>query len=406
MKKIFSLILAATLFLGCAVMTNADETDTEAEIKTFSDVMNYLSSVETDSPEIKLGLTAASAVLMEASTGKILYAANGDARHAPASVTKVMTLLIIMEELDKGTFTTEDTVTTSAHAASMGGSQVFLSEGEQITVEDLFKAICVASGNDASVAMAEHIAGVTELFVEQMNARAKQLGMNDTHFVNCTGLPAEGHVTSAWDIALMSRELILHHPDIRRFTTIWMDTLRGGSFQLSNTNKLIRFYDGATGLKTGSTDAAGFCISATAERDGMELIAVIMKGQTADKRNTDAKTLLNYGFSTYALADIAPQEPLAPVPVRLGAEDAVQPVLPSGSTLLVEKTKAGQLTQSVELPAEVEAPVAAGQALGTLTVRAGDEVLLELPLQAEQAVEKLSWGGMLTRLLRCAFLAG
>ena len=239
-----------------------------------------------------------------------------------------------------------------------------------------------------------------------MNARAKQLGMNDTHFVNCTGLPAEGHVTSAWDIALMSRELILHHPDIRRFTTIWMDTLRGGSFQLSNTNKLIRFYDGATGLKTGSTDAAGFCISATAERDGMELIAVIMKGQTADKRNTDAKTLLNYGFSTYALADIAPQEPLAPVPVRLGAEDAVQPVLPSGSTLLVEKTKAGQLTQSVELPAEVEAPVAAGQALGTLTVRAGDEVLLELPLQAEQAVEKLSWGGMLTRLLRCAFLAG
>ena len=204
----------------------------------------------------------------------------------------------------------------------------------------------------------------------------------------------------------MSRELILHHPDIRRFTTIWMDTLRGGSFQLSNTNKLIRFYDGATGLKTGSTDAAGFCISATAERDGMELIAVIMKGQTADKRNTDAKTLLNYGFSTYALAEIAPQEPLAPVPVRLGAEDAVQPVLPSGSTLLVEKTKAGQLTQSVELPAEVEAPVAAGQALGTLTVRAGDEVLLELPLQAEQAVEKLSWGGMLTRLLRCAFLAG
>ena len=242
--------------------------------------------------------------------------------------------------------------------------------------------------------------------VEQMNRRAAELGMEDTHFVNCTGLTAEGHVTSAHDIALMSRELILHHPDIRRFTTIWMDTLRGGSFQLSNTNKLIRFYDGATGLKTGSTDAAGFCISATAERDGMELIAVIMKGQTADKRNTDAKTLLNYGFSTYALADIAPQEPLAPVPVRLGAEDAVQPVLPSGSTLLVEKTKAGQLTQSVELPAEVEAPVAAGQALGTLTVRAGDEVLLELPLQAEQAVEKLSWGGMLTRLLRCAFLAG
>ena len=354
----------------------------------------------------ELTLDAPSALLMEKQTGTVLFAKDEHTPREPASVTKVMTLLLAMEALDEGRIRYDDTVTVSAYAASMGGSQVFLSEGEQITVEDLFKAICVASGNDASVAMAEHIAGVTELFVEQMNARAKQLGMNDTHFVNCTGLPAEGHVTSAWDIALMSRELILHHPDIRRFTTIWMDTLRGGSFQLSNTNKLIRFYDGATGLKTGSTDAAGFCISATAERDGMELIAVIMKGQTADKRNTDAKTLLNYGFSTYALADIAPQEPLAPVPVRLGAEDAVQPVLPSGSTLLVEKTKAGQLTQSVELPAEVEAPVAAGQALGTLTVRAGDEVLLELPLQAEQAVEKLSWGGMLTRLLRCAFLAG
>ena len=355
---------------------------------------------------VELPVEAQAALLMEKTTGQVLYAKNEHEQLEPASVTKVMTLLLAMEALDEGRIRYDDTVTVSAYAASMGGSQVFLSEGEQITVEDLFKAICVASGNDASVAMAEHIAGVTELFVEQMNARAKQLGMNDTHFVNCTGLPAEGHVTSAWDIALMSRELILHHPDIRRFTTIWMDTLRGGSFQLSNTNKLIRFYDGATGLKTGSTDAAGFCISATAERDGMELIAVIMKGQTADKRNTDAKTLLNYGFSTYALAEIAPQEPLAPVPVRLGAEDAVQPVLPSGSTLLVEKTKTGQLTQSVELPAEVEAPVAAGQALGTLTVRAGDEVLLELPLQAEQAVEKLSWGGMLTRLLRCAFLAG
>ena len=354
----------------------------------------------------ELPVEAQAALLMEKTTGQVLYAKNEHEQLEPASVTKVMTLLLAMEALDEGRIRYDDTVTVSAYAASMGGSRVFLSEGEQITVEDLFKAICVASGNDASVAMAEHIAGVTELFVEQMNARAKQLGMSDTHFVNCTGLPAEGHVTSAWDIALMSRELILHHPDIRRFTTIWMDTLRGGSFQLSNTNKLIRFYDGATGLKTGSTDAAGFCISATAERDGMELIAVIMKEQTADKRNTDAKTLLNYGFSTYALAEIAPQEPLAPVPVRLGAEDAVQPVPPSGSTLLVEKTKAGQLTQSVELPAEVEAPVAAGQALGTLTVRAGDEVLLELPLQAEQAVEKLSWGGMLTRLLRCAFLAG
>lgn len=355
---------------------------------------------------VELPVEAQAALLMEKTTGQVLYAKNEHEQLEPASVTKVMTLLLAMEALDEGRIHYDDIVTVSAHAASMGGSQVFLSEGEQISVEELFKAICVASGNDASVALAEHIAGVTELFVEQMNARARQLGMNDTHFVNCTGLPAQGHVTSACDIALMSRELILRHPDIRRFTTIWMDTLRGGSFQLSNTNKLIRFYDGATGLKTGSTDAAGFCISATAEREGMELIAVIMKGQTADKRNTDAKTLLNYGFSTYALADIAPQEPLTPVPVRLGTADTVQPVLPVGSTLLVEKAKAGQLTQSVELPDEAEAPIAAGQTLGTLTVRAGDEVLLELPLQAEQAVQRLSWSGMLSRLLRCAFLAG
>ena len=355
---------------------------------------------------VELTLTSHAALLMEKSTGEILYAQNEHDALPPASVTKIMTLLLTMEAIDSGTIGYDDVVTVSAYAAGMGGSQVYLAEGEQITVEELLKAVCVASGNDAAAALAEKVAGISDRFVEKMNQRAAELGMKDTHFANCTGLTAEGHVTSAHDIALMSRELILHHPDIRRFTTIWMDTLRGGSFQLSNTNKLIRFYDGATGLKTGSTDAAGFCISATAERDGMELIAVIMKEQTADKRNTDAKTLLNYGFSTYALAEIAPQEPLAPVPVRLGAEDAVQPVLPSGSTLLVEKTKAGQLTQSVELPAEVEAPVAAGQALGTLTVRAGDEVLLELPLQAEQAVEKLSWGGMLTRLLRCAFLAG
>lgn len=383
-KRIVSLLLAAALLTGAASAAGEEGA--------------------AEQPD--LDLSAASAVLMEKETGALLYEKESHQQLEPASVTKVMTLLLIMEDLDSGRLSKEDLVTVSAAAAGMGGSQVYLKEGEQLSAGELIKCIAVVSGNDAAVAMAEHLAGSEAAFVERMNRRAQELGMKDTAFVNCTGLPAAGHHSSAYDIALMSRELILHHPDIRRFTTIWMDTLRGGSFQLSNTNKLIRFYDGATGLKTGSTDAAGFCISATAERDGMELIAVIMKGQTADKRNTDAKTLLNYGFSTYALADIAPQEPLAPVPVRLGAEDAVQPVLPSGSTLLVEKTKAGQLTQSVELPAEVEAPVAAGQALGTLTVRAGDEVLLELPLQAEQAVEKLSWGGMLTRLLRCAFLAG
>ena len=355
---------------------------------------------------VELPVEAQAALLMEKTTGQVLYAKNEHEQLEPASVTKVMTLLLAMEALDEGRIRYDDTVTVSAYAASMGGSQVFLSEGEQITVEDLFKAICVASGNDASVAMAEHIAGVTELFVEQMNARAKQLGMNDTHFVNCTGLPAEGHVTSAWDIALMSRELILHHPDIRRFTTIWMDTIRNGAFQLANTNKLIRFYDGATGLKTGYTASAGYCISATAERDGMELIAVIMKAPDKDARTKDAKALLNYGFSTYALVSAAPQEPLTPVPVAMGTADAVQPIAETeNASVLVERSKAGGLTQTVTLEPQVTAPVVAGQRLGELSVLDGDTVLVTVPLVAQEAVARRSWGQVFTQLLRMAVFA-
>ena len=266
---------------------------------------------------VELPVQAEAALLMEKETGQVLYAKNEHQTLEPASVTKVMTLLLVMEAIDRGTLAYDDVVTISDYAASMGGSQIFLSPGEQITVEDLLKGVCVSSGNDAAVALAEKTAGVTELFVEQMNNRARELGMQDTHFVNCTGLPAEGHVTSAWDIAVMSRELIRRHPDIRRFTTIWMDTLRDGQFQLSNTNKLIRFYEGATGLKTGSTDSARYCISATAEREGMELIAVVLKSPTGQQRFEDAKTLLNYGFSTYGLIHAAPEEPLPPV--MLGA---------------------------------------------------------------------------------------
>lgn len=268
---------------------------------------------------VELPVEAKSALLMEKTTGQVLYAKDEHTRLEPASVTKIMTLLLTMEALDRGEIDYDDTVTVSANAASMGGSQVYLSEGEQITVEELLKAVCVASGNDAAVVLAEHLAGVTELFVQQMNNRAKELGMQDTHFENPTGLPAEGHVTSAYDIAVMSRELILQHPDIRKFTTIWMDTIRGGDFQLSNTNKLIRFYDGATGLKTGSTDEAGYCLSATAERDGVEWIAVVLGGETSQQRFEDAKTMLNYGFSTYALVDTEAQEEVT-VPVVLGKD--------------------------------------------------------------------------------------
>ena len=356
---------------------------------------------------VEIPITSRAALLMEKETGQILYAQNEHEKLEPASVTKIMTLLLTMEAIDAGKLHYDDVVTASANAAAMGGSQVFLKEGEQMTVEDLLKAVCVASGNDACVALAEHISGVTELFVEQMNNRAKELGMNDTHFVNCNGLTAEGHVTSAYDIALMSRELLLHHDDIHRFTTIWMDTIRDGAFQLANTNKLIRFYDGATGLKTGFTSSAGYCISATAEKEGMELIAVIMKGETADSRNTDAKALLNYGFSTYGLVDVKPDEPFAPIPVALGTADTVQPQLgEQGSHLLLPKNQVSELQQSVVVAESLTAPVEKGQKLGELTVSNGTDALVTIPITAAESVPRLTWREMYMRLLHAAFLAG
>ena len=348
----------------------------------------------------ELPVQAKATLLMEKETGQVLFAQNEREKLEPASVTKVMTLLLVMEAIARGELHYEDVVTVSANAASMGGSQVYLSEGEQITVEELLKAVCVSSGNDAAVALAEQVSGVTELFVQQMNNRALELGMTDTHFANPTGLPAEGHVTSARDIALMSRELIGKHTDIRRFTTIWMDTIRGGEFGLSNTNKLIRFYDGATGLKTGSTDAAGYCISATAERDGMELIAVVLGGETSQQRFEDAKTLLNYGFSAYALADVTPAEaPL--VPIRLGRSPTVAAELPQ-SKLLVSKGQAGSLTQAVTLREDLSAPIAKGSPVGTLTVKSDDTVLAELPLTSAADVERMSWSDLFLRLLQDA----
>ena len=351
-------------------------------------------------------VAAPSALLMEKETGTVLFAKNEHAKLEPASVTKVMTILLTMEAIDAGQLTYDTMVTASAHACSMGGSQIWLKESEQMTVSDMLKAVCVVSANDCAVALAEQIAGSEDAFVERMNQRAKELGMNDTTFKNATGLPARGHVTSAYDIALMSRELILHHPGIRQYTTIWMDSLRDGASELVNTNKLIRFFDGATGLKTGSTDSALYCLSGTAERDGMELIAVIMKAPDKDARTKDAKALLNYGFSTYALVSAAPQEPLTPVPVAMGTADAVQPIAETeNASVLVERSKAGGLTQTVTLEPQVTAPVAAGQRLGELSVLDGDTVLVTVPLVAQEAVARRSWGQVFTQLLRMAVFA-
>ena len=353
-----------------------------------------------------LSLSCASAVLMEKETGTLLYEQNAHEQLEPASVTKVMTLLLVMEAVDSGRVSLEDTVTVSAYAAGMGGSQVYLKEGEQMSVAEMIKCVTVVSGNDCAVALAEHLAGSETAFVAQMNQRAQELGMEDTTFLNCTGLPAQGHVTSAYDIALMSRELILNHPSIREYTTIWMDSIRDGAFGLTNTNRLIRFYQGATGLKTGSTDSALYCMSATAERDGMELIAVVMKAPTTAQRFEDAKTLLDYGFANYALANVYPDAPLAPIDVLLGTADQVQPQLARDCRLLVRRGEESQITTQLELAQDVEAPVEQGQVLGSLKVYVGEELRDTIPILSAQQVDRLTVPGIFSRMLRQLLMAG
>ena len=346
------------------------------------------------------------AVLMEKETGTILYEQNSHDKLEPASVTKIMTLLLVMEAIDSGRISLDQTVSISARAVSMGGSQIWLKEGEQMTVRDLLKAVAVVSANDGAVALAELVAGSEEGFVALMNQRAKELGMADTTFVNCTGLPAAGHLTSAHDIALMSRELIRSHPSIREYTTIWMDSLRDGAFQLTNTNKLIRFYDGATGLKTGSTDSALYCLSATAERSGMELIAVVLKSPTSQERFDAARALLDYGFANYTLMDVYPDQALPPIDVLLGEADCVQPVLSQSSRILVDKAQLNSVTSQINLCENVEAPVEAGQKLGEMVVTVDGQVLQTIPIVAERAVDRLTVPGIFLRFLDRLFMAG
>lgn len=357
-----------------------------------------------------LQLAAPSAVLMDLATGTVLYETEAHTRLAPASVTKVMTLLLIMEAIDSGKIGWQDMVTASEAAAAKGGSQVYLKVGETMSVEDMVKSITVSSANDCACAMAEYIAGSEAGFVEKMNQRAQELGMEDTHFVNCTGLDDEPsaaeHLTSSYDIAVMSRELLRNHPDIKRFTTIWMDTVRDGAFGLANTNKLVRFYEGTTGLKTGFTSSAGHCLSASAQRDGLELVAVVLHCASSTDRFQSAKALLDYGFANYALVPVQEEEALQPVPVVLGQTGKVQPVASGERELLIDKSLRQSVTREVKLEQSVTAPVSAGQRLGTLTVRAGEEVLAEVPLVAENAVLRLSVKDLAMHLLRRICMGG
>lgn len=347
---------------------------------------------------------AGAVLLMEKETGAILYEENAREKREPASVTKIMTMLLVMKAIDEGRLSYDDMVTVSAHAAGMGGSQVYLKENECMSVHDLLKAVAVVSANDGCVALAEHLAGSEEAFVALMNQRAAELGMEDTCFVNCTGLPAAGHLTSARDIALMSRELILNHPDIRQFTTIWMDSIRDGAFQLSNTNKLIRFYEGATGLKTGFTDSARYCLSAAAERDGLELIAVVMGAETSEKRFETAKSLLSFGFANYTLTDVYPSQALPPVDVLLGEVQTVQPELARSSRILVDKADLDKVETQLTLAESVEAPVEVGQKLGSMTVYVDGVEQERIDIVAQCAVERMTVGGIFKRF--CGMLFG
>ena len=377
MKKLISILLSAVLLLCVLPAVRAEGLD----------------------------VPAPSAILMDAATGTVLYEKNADEKLPPASVTKIMTLLLVMEALDSGRIGWDDMVTASEAAAAKGGSQVYLEVGEQMSMDEMLKSVVVSSANDCATALAEHVAGSEAAFVEKMNARAAELGMENTHFVNCTGLDdgenASEHLTTARDIATMSRELLTHE-EIKKYTTIWMDTVRNGQFGLSNTNKLVRFYEGTTGLKTGYTSTAGHCLSASAERDGMELIAVVLHCESSTDRFRSAKALLDYGFANYALADTQPEEPLQPVRVILGEESTLTPVLQQTAPILVEKGELAGITKTVTLCQEVEAPVEAGQQLGTLTLSTSTRTLAEIPIIAPQAVEKLTLWELAARLLKRA----
>ena len=377
MKKLISILLSAVLLLCVLPAVRAEGLD----------------------------VPAPSAILMDAATGTVLYEKNADEKLPPASVTKIMTLLLVMEALDSGRIGWDDMVTASEAAAAKGGSQVYLEVGEQMSMDEMLKSVVVSSANDCATALAEHVAGSEAAFVEKMNARAAELGMENTHFVNCTGLDdgenASEHLTTARDIAIMSRELLTHE-ESKKYTTIWMDTVRNGQFGLSNTNKLVRFYEGTTGLKTGYTSTAGHCLSASAERDGMELIAVVLHCESSTDRFRSAKALLDYGFANYALADTQPEEPLQPVRVILGEESTLTPVLQQTAPILVEKGELAGITKTVTLCQEVEAPVEAGQQLGTLTLSTSTRTLAEIPIIAPQSVEKLTLWELAARLLKRA----
>lgn len=372
---------------------------TYVTIPTWSE--NALVETSGEIGENFLDLSCESAILISQDTGEVLYEHNAHEKLRPASVTKVMTILLIMEEIDSGRLSYSDKIACSETASSMGGSQIWLDATEELTVDEMLKAICVVSANDCTVAMAEHIAGSEEMFVEKMNQRAKELGMNDTTFKNCHGIDEDGHETSSYDIALMSRELLKNHPEITKYTTIWMDSLRDGKSELVNTNKLIKNYQGATGLKTGSTSLALFNLSASATRENLSLIAVVMRAPTTKERFSCARKLLDYGFSNYQYKKLAEKDcEVMKVPVMKGTEAEVAVKYSDSVGKVMKKKEDGNVEQEVIINGDIIAPIQKGDVLGKVFYRVNGEEVASVELVADSSVEKLSFFNMGKRVVK------
>ncbi len=390
--KLFSVILVFALAVTLTPSVSAQNVKTITTENYTEDIYEPLEEEKIPvSTPAELQITSKSAILIEETTGEIIFEHNSHEKLSPASVTKIMSLLLIMEAIERGDLTLETEITTSEHANSMGGSQIWLKVGEKMSVNDLLKATVIASANDATVALAEAVSGSEDSFVGLMNDRAKSLGMNDTAFKNCTGLDAEGHVTSAYDIALMSREL-LKHELIKTYSTVWMDTLRGGASELVNTNKLVRFYEGATGLKTGTTSKAGYCLSASATRDNLSLIAVVMDAPSSKVRFNEARTLLSYGFANYSFAEFkVPEEDLVPIKVNKGAIPYINPKAEETAKFLIQKTEKDTITHKTELVTELEAPIEKGTQIGITRVMVGDREVATIKIVASESSEKMTF---------------
>lgn len=349
-------------------------------------------------------LESGSAILIEQHSAQILYSQNCHEKLRPASVTKIMSILLIMEAVDSGRLKYTDTISCSEHAASMGGSQIWLDTREELTVDEMLKAICIASANDCTVAMAEYLAGTEESFVAQMNEKAKQLGMNDTVFKNCHGIDEDGHFTSSYDIALMSKELLNNHPDITKYTSIWMDSLRDGKSELVNTNKLVRTYPGATGLKTGSTSLALYNLSASATRNGLSLIAVVMKAPSTAVRFAEAKKLLDYGFNTYEYKEFAKKgDLLSTLPVEKGIEKKIDVVFKENVGFLLKKGEHKNITEKLNLPDMIFAPLSANSKVGEITYSMNGNDILTSEIVIKHDLKKLNLGNMLAYIYKCWF---